>query len=381
MRARLIAALALGLVLIGSVAAQDIDKEISGLTDKLSRPLVAKNKKKVAVVDFVDLQGRPNELGRFLAEQLSVELVNAEGISVVDRANIKSILAEHKLTEEGLVNPENAKKLGQFAGVDAMLIGTITPLDESIVLTVKAVSTDTAEVIAAGKASFKKTSEIQQLLNRMAASPLSGATSGGSSPAGNATYAEADAIATKDVGDLRIILKSIRRVNGTDGQGSGMQWVFEFVNRSLKDGILVAGNSLHQWGNRSLRAHVLDSAGNSWGAVGCNGLALVNTAGNGADPSQISHCINIGNNATGKGICYANDWEGSLTAISATQSARVTLLFATENNRPQGRDVNGQGALQFSGEFVMATGDPEQPRKCSLINLVFDKVVLPKDIP
>jgi len=36
--------------------------------------------------------------------------------SVLDRANLNSILAEHKLTAKGLVDPENAKKLGMFSG-------------------------------------------------------------------------------------------------------------------------------------------------------------------------------------------------------------------------------------------------------------------------
>lgn len=47
-------------------------------------------------------------------------MVAAEGITVVDRANINAIMVEHQLTAEGLVKPENAKKLGQFAGVDAI---------------------------------------------------------------------------------------------------------------------------------------------------------------------------------------------------------------------------------------------------------------------
>src|SRR5664279_4954421 len=146
-----------GAICITALNAQTLEKEIPAIAGKLSKTLVAKGRKKVAAIDFVDLQGRPTELGRFLAEQLSVELANAEGISVVDRANIKSILAEHKLSEEGLVKPENAKKLGQFAGVDAILIGTVTSLDDSIILTVKAVSTDTAEVVAAGTIKFQNT--------------------------------------------------------------------------------------------------------------------------------------------------------------------------------------------------------------------------------
>jgi len=34
-------------------------------------------------------------------------------------------MTEHKLTATGLVDPENAKKLGMFAGVDALVLGTM----------------------------------------------------------------------------------------------------------------------------------------------------------------------------------------------------------------------------------------------------------------
>src|ERR1019366_1370104 len=151
---------------VGAVPAQTLDQEMSGLADKLNKALVAKGCKNVAAIDFTDLQGQPTELGRYLSERLAVEIVSTGGVSMVDRANLKSILAEHKLTEEGLVNPANAKKLGEFAGVDAILIGNITALDDGVELMVKGISTASAQIIAAGRIKFPKTSEIQQLFNR-----------------------------------------------------------------------------------------------------------------------------------------------------------------------------------------------------------------------
>ena len=60
------------LILTGAICttalnAQTLDKEIPAIAGKLSKTLVAKGRKKVAAIDFVDLQGRPTELGRFLA--------------------------------------------------------------------------------------------------------------------------------------------------------------------------------------------------------------------------------------------------------------------------------------------------------------------------
>jgi TolB-like protein len=153
-----------------SLQAQDIDKELSVLAEKLSAHVKEQSKKKVAVIDFTDLQGNPSgELGKYIAEQLTVNLViSKKDFSVLDRANLRRILAEHKLTATGLIDPENAKKLGMFAGVDALIMGTIIPKNSNISLTAKIITTDTAEIIGAARAEFKADEVVQQLVSRPA---------------------------------------------------------------------------------------------------------------------------------------------------------------------------------------------------------------------
>jgi TolB-like protein len=146
---------------------QDIDKELSTLAEKLAPSITEHGKKKIAVIDFTDLQGASSELGKYIAEQLTVNLVMGKrDFSVLDRANLKSILAEHKLTATGLVDPENAKKLGMFAGVDALILGTIIPKSQTISLTAKIITTDTAEIVGAARAEFKADETVQQLSSR-----------------------------------------------------------------------------------------------------------------------------------------------------------------------------------------------------------------------
>jgi len=148
---------------------QDMDTALSALAANVASQIADHGNKKVTVLDFTDLQGGQSELGRYVAEQMTVDLVMAKhNFAVLDRANLKSILAEHKLTAEGLVDPDNAKKLGQFAGVDALIIGNIVPMNSNIKLTVKIITTDTAEVIGASKAEFKSDDTIQQLLSNPA---------------------------------------------------------------------------------------------------------------------------------------------------------------------------------------------------------------------
>ncbi len=361
--------------------AQDLDKEIASLSEKLCKTLVTKGVKKVATVDFVDLQGRPTEIGRFLAEQLSIEMINAEGISIVDRANIKNILAEHKLTEEGLVNPENAKKLGQFAGVDAILIGTVTPLDSDVVLTVKAISTETALAVAGAKASFRKTLEIQQMFR----TPSTPSASPASAPSGSASYADSDTIASKDTGDLRIDLKNIRQIKSENGYDrTTMQWVLELSNRSTQIPLLVAANMDSERHRENLRGKVIDASGNLWNLVDCSGISTVKSQPQlvlqrtGSD--RIADCIS-------KGVHYNDNidtsshplgWSGSLTPILPTQSIRVSLVFSKVSGNRQKSNAVPDGPLQFEFELVTASGDPSKPTNVFFNTLMLDKVSLPK---
>src|SRR5688572_16760372 len=103
--ARSFAAAILFMVSARPCAAQTLSQSVSDVAARISAALSSKGFKNVAIIDFTDLQGRPTELGRFLAERLTIEMVQVGRVSVIDRANIRRILAEHQLTEEGLVNP------------------------------------------------------------------------------------------------------------------------------------------------------------------------------------------------------------------------------------------------------------------------------------
>ena len=132
--------------------------------------------------------------------------------SVLDRANLRSILAEHKLTAKGLIDPDTAKQLGQFAGVDALILGTITPKDQNITLTAKIITTDTAEIVGAAKAAFKTNDAVHQLL----ASPATetGALSAPGSASGPVDLSDDKPKVVKSFGDLRVELQSLKIING-----------------------------------------------------------------------------------------------------------------------------------------------------------------------
>jgi hypothetical protein len=360
--------------MLGTVSGQPFEQEIQNVSSKLGRSLAAKGYKKVAVSDFTDLEGRPTELGRFIAEQLSVELVNAPGISVMDRAHLKSILAEHKLSAEGLVNPETAKKLGQFAGVDALIIGTITPLDESMVVTIKAISTETAEIAAAASVTIQKTKELHQFSQNGVSRSVTD----------SAAPPRPEVIAMKDYGDLRVELTSIQPATVYPNKGSvnALLCVLTFTNRNLREQILVATNG-EPADPSFVRARITDSAGNTLQASQVSGLSGVSVYGlrGQADTSAIADTIMHGEQTSGRAY-YSGEklWMGNLTQIPPGESVQATMTFtAGSSNGRENRRVSLADDAQFVLEFVATTGS-KSSRGCRFYNLLWSGVRLPSGV-
>jgi TolB-like protein len=197
-------------------AATAYEKEIKGISSDIAERVSAAGKKTIAVVDFTDLQGNITELGRFIAEELSVDLtLSAKGFEVVDRQHLSSILKEHKLSAAGLVDPNTVKKLGQIAGVDAIVTGSVTPFGDSIRVTCKVIATDTAKVIGASKSDIAKTKAIEELLGRGIESGVG--TSGGETRQTTLTKQEAKkGTAPFFQNDLfKITAKSLKKTGNT----------------------------------------------------------------------------------------------------------------------------------------------------------------------
>lgn len=143
------------------------EKEIETLSKVLGDQITQSGKKTIAVVDFTDLQGAVTELGRFLAEELSISLSNsAKGYKVIDRAHLKIILQEHKLATSDIIDQKTAKQLGRISGVDGLITGTITAFGDSVRLAIKVLDVETANVISGRSANIAKTKIIEDLVGK-----------------------------------------------------------------------------------------------------------------------------------------------------------------------------------------------------------------------
>jgi curli biogenesis system outer membrane secretion channel CsgG len=165
----------LALALIGALCtrAHAYEAELQSLAKGLAVQMEGAGQRSAAVVDFADLQGTPNEVGRFLAQELSTQLVSAtRQVSVVDRANLQVLLRENNLSMEGLVNPSSSRKLGNLIGIDTVILGTVTQMGDSIRLSVRAVSVETGRIVVSQSTNLPPNRSLTEMFTRgVAASP------------------------------------------------------------------------------------------------------------------------------------------------------------------------------------------------------------------
>ena len=118
----------------------------NGITASLNRKAI----KRLAVVDFVSITGEKSLVSKYLTEQFTTLLIGQKrDFQVIDRSNLSTILSEQNLAESGLLDPTTVRRIGKLAGVDAVLIGTITFLPSAADLNLKVLDVETASIDAA----------------------------------------------------------------------------------------------------------------------------------------------------------------------------------------------------------------------------------------
>lgn len=195
-RSRLIRTVALTLsaltaLLTFAAPAAGYENQIADQAQAIAEKLADSERRTLAVVDFTDLQGNVTELGRFLAEELSIGLAGLDlpdgGFEVVDRTHLKALLKEHKLSATGLIDPSTAREVGQIAGVGALITGTVTPLGDSVRLAIKVLDTESARIVTSSTANIPKIEAIEELLRREIVSGEAGRVQGARGSAPTAT--------------------------------------------------------------------------------------------------------------------------------------------------------------------------------------------------
>ena len=123
---------------------------------------VRKKVNNLVVGEFTYNQGT-NEFTQILQGKLVTTMSN-KVLSVVERAQLKTVLDELKLQYSGLVDRNSQKEIGKKLGADTILLGTISDGGESITISGRMVDIETGNLITAAEVTLAKTPHIEKLL-------------------------------------------------------------------------------------------------------------------------------------------------------------------------------------------------------------------------
>jgi len=78
--------------------------------------------RRVAVTEFTG----PGQSGKLVVSILNSKLLNSNYFDVLEREKLQDVMREYQLSMAGIVNPDQAKQIGQLLGVDGIITGEVT---------------------------------------------------------------------------------------------------------------------------------------------------------------------------------------------------------------------------------------------------------------
>lgn len=151
-----------------------LDQKINNLTSQIISSFNQSNVRKIAVIEFADLEGNITQLGRFIAEELITRIFTTGKFDVVERNLLQKVLDEQKLGTSGYIDQETAISIGQILGVDAIITGSLTDLGENVKINARLISTQTGSVFAVASVNVLKDSTIKLLMGESSEMVVSG---------------------------------------------------------------------------------------------------------------------------------------------------------------------------------------------------------------
>lgn len=162
---KLIYTLTLMSVAFTCLAQNSFDRTIKEISLDLAGKLKLLERKKAVVLFVTDINKTVTTAGTYIADNISYNLVNDPSLKIFERENLQGITEAKKLIDEGYISAEKTKELGKLLAVNAIIVGNYTILNNTIKLSLKALSTDNGVTIAASMINLPLNLDICKVLN------------------------------------------------------------------------------------------------------------------------------------------------------------------------------------------------------------------------
>jgi len=149
----------------------DDHKELHAAVQELKTNLNAQigaKPMRLAVLAFLSTKSDKHEKFTEFGDYLSENIISAlsketKKVKLFERKRLDLILGEHSLSLSGLIDADQAKKIGELAPLDAVLSGTFTKLANFIEINSRVVDVVTGEILLTYSAKVTLTNDLKSL--------------------------------------------------------------------------------------------------------------------------------------------------------------------------------------------------------------------------
>ena len=143
-----------------------LDSQLENLINQIVASLAQNDKSKIAVMDFVNMNGEITKLGRYMSEELTTRLYLTGKFEVIERQLLDKIVEEQKISMSGMIDENSAVELGRVLGVDAIASGTITDLGTSVKVNARLISAESGKLFSVASVEIPKNDKVKVLLSQ-----------------------------------------------------------------------------------------------------------------------------------------------------------------------------------------------------------------------
>ncbi len=319
------------------VGAEDLVAGVDRLAEGLAKGADTNGRIKVAILEFSDISGYRSALGRFLAEELVTALASLEPprFEVIERSQLAKVLAEQKLSESSLLDPETVVEIGKILGIQGIVTGSLADLGATVRVNARLISAETASILSAVAVSFDNEGTVKHLLRQSVGIPSG--TSEIAPPAERGTVERkiqaSDVFFENDV--IRATVQSVGRSEDKKLITLALQ-----VQNLLSTDLMIAMEGRYS----RCKARVVDDRGNSSSSIEVSGIS----------------CIHDGSEDMKKGENYTRLAAGSRTTIVMVLEVQHRQLYEGE-------------MIHFGSNFYQLTGERFRRFSVGISNIqIFD---------
>ncbi len=103
----------------------------------------------ILTFDVLNTGRRDDSLGRMVAEFVTTAAVNSGSFDIAERELLAKVMKEQELGQSGIVDPSEARKIGQMVGAQAVLTGTVSRFGNQVRIDARVIDVESGKVLAA----------------------------------------------------------------------------------------------------------------------------------------------------------------------------------------------------------------------------------------